>query len=42
LERKADLAKAYASEHLPRALAAGRAILAGDMTPILAKASILA
>ena len=41
-ERKIDLVKAYASEHLPRAEAAGRAILSGDMTPILSKASILA
>ena len=41
-ERKVDLVKAYASEHLPRAQAAGRAILSGDMTPILAKATILA
>jgi hypothetical protein len=40
--RKADMAKAYAAEHLPRAIAAGRAILAGDMTAILSKESILA
>jgi alkylation response protein AidB-like acyl-CoA dehydrogenase len=41
-ERKADMAQAYAAEHLPKAMASGRAILAGDMTPILSKESILA
>jgi 3-(methylthio)propanoyl-CoA dehydrogenase len=41
-ERKIDMAKAYAAEHLPKALAAGHAILVGDMTPILSKESILA
>jgi 3-(methylthio)propanoyl-CoA dehydrogenase len=40
--RKVDLAKAYAAEHLPRAMASGRAILAGDMTAILSKEIILA
>jgi 3-(methylthio)propanoyl-CoA dehydrogenase len=41
-ERKVDMAKAYAAEHLPQAIASGRAILAGDMTAILSKESILA
>jgi alkylation response protein AidB-like acyl-CoA dehydrogenase len=41
-ERKVDMAKAYAAEQLPKAMAAGRAILAGDMTPILSKETILA
>ena len=30
-ERKVALAKAYAAEHLPKAIASGRAILAGDI-----------
>jgi alkylation response protein AidB-like acyl-CoA dehydrogenase len=41
-ERKVDVAKAYAAEHLPRAFASGRAILSGDMTAILFKDNILA
>ena len=41
-ERKAEVAKTYASEHLPQALASGRAIMAADMTAIVSKETILA
>jgi alkylation response protein AidB-like acyl-CoA dehydrogenase len=41
-ERKIELAKAYAAEHLPKAMASGRAILAADMTALAAKVKILA
>jgi hypothetical protein len=42
LERKCDLARAYAAEHLPQARSAGAAILACEMTALAAKDSILA
>ena len=41
LPRKADLARAYAAEHLPRAKSAGAAILARELTALAAKESIL-
>jgi uncharacterized membrane protein len=41
-ERKAALARAYAAEHLPKAMASGRIVLAAELTAVTAKESILA
>jgi 3-(methylthio)propanoyl-CoA dehydrogenase len=41
-ERKTAMARAYAAEHLPKAMASGRIVLAGDLAAIEAKESILA
>ncbi len=40
--RKAQLVKAYAAEHLPKALASGRIVLTSDTTAVSAKEQILA
>jgi len=41
-ERKADLLRAYAAEHLPRAKSSGAAVLAHDMAGVAGRQSILA
>jgi len=41
-ERKVAVARAYAAEHLPKAIASGRTVLAGDASAVSAKEVILA
>jgi len=41
-ERKAAVVRAYAAEHLPKAVASGRIVLAAELTAVTAKESILA
>ena len=40
-ERKCDLAKIYAAEHLPSIHSAAQAILAADATPLQARSKVL-